>query len=220
MSDDPSLLSRWSARKRAVAAEDAAPDLPANDAAQDDAAAAARAVELDANRLAAEAVDLETLDKDSDLSLFLRDGVPDLLRKAALQKVWRSNPIFANLDELVDYGEDFGRKELIMETFTSAWQAGRGYLKKVAADPLETDGPEADTSDVAPPPEDKTEATAAPEADIPDTTDRDPDLTAKPAETQADQEDPVAETSPPDPAPTRSGRGSLRARLAIDTDTA
>ncbi|MEM1363909.1 MAG: DUF3306 domain-containing protein, partial [Pseudomonadota bacterium] len=86
--------------------------------------------ELEANRLAAESVDLESLGPDSDLSVFLRRGVPDLLKNQALKAVWRSDPVFANLDELIDYGEDYGAKSLVMETFTSAWQAGRGYVQE------------------------------------------------------------------------------------------
>lgn len=218
MSDERSLLSRWSARKRAVEAESAAaPAAEAAEGATEEIDADARAAELEANRLAAEAVDLETLDKDSDMSVFLREGVPELLRKTALQRVWRSNPVFANLDELVDYGEDFGRKDLIMETFTSAWQAGRGYLKEVeAAADASPDAPEqlaaADPAPSTPPGGD--DAEAAPAAEEP----------AEPAITQTVPPEEPAETAlqdapaPAPPGPVRSARGSLRARLARDTD--
>ena len=51
---------------------------------------------------------IETLGKDSDYTPFMRPDVPDALRNAALRKLWQSDPVFANLDGLVDYGEDFG----------------------------------------------------------------------------------------------------------------
>lgn len=224
MSDDPSILSRWSARKRAVAAENAEP--PAQDAPQD-VDGEARAAELEANRLAAEAVDLDTLDKDSDMSIFLREGVPEMLRKTALQTVWRSNPVFANLDELVDYGEDFGRKDLILKTFTSAYQAGRGYLKSVEDAVAESAPPEEAPAPMsAAEPERETGAETVAETETAATPDpADP----MPAE---DEIETAAATAPPDPVaaptgappqapkPARSARGSLRARLARGTDEA
>jgi hypothetical protein len=51
--------------------------------------------------------DIDSLDKDSDFTVFLGDKVPDALRNAALRKLWRSDPVFANLDGLNDYDEDF-----------------------------------------------------------------------------------------------------------------
>ena len=51
---------------------------------------------------------IETLGKDSDYTPFMRADVPDALRNEALRKLWRSDPVFANLDGLVDYAEDFG----------------------------------------------------------------------------------------------------------------
>ncbi|MEP3277966.1 MAG: DUF3306 domain-containing protein [Stappiaceae bacterium] len=132
---DEGVLSRWSRRKLAVAQEqDAVVDQdesvssesdPGSDAAQDEHQAV-----LTANREAAEAVDLEALTADSDFTVFMKEGVPDFLKKQALAVLWRSNPILANVDGLVDYDDDFGSPDLIMKTFKSAWQAGRGYLKE------------------------------------------------------------------------------------------
>jgi hypothetical protein len=51
---------------------------------------------------------IETLGSDSDYTPFMRPDVPDGLRNAALRKLWTSDPIYANLDGLVDYAEDFG----------------------------------------------------------------------------------------------------------------
>lgn len=51
--------------------------------------------------------DIETLTYQSDFTVFLRDGVPDVLRRMALAKLWRTDPILANLDGLNDYDEDY-----------------------------------------------------------------------------------------------------------------
>lgn len=51
--------------------------------------------------------DVETLDRDSDYKPFLAANVPTALRNAALRKLWRSDPVFANLDGLNDYDGDF-----------------------------------------------------------------------------------------------------------------
>lgn len=133
MQDDggkESRLSRWSKRKiaatrqRETAAVESG-DTPSADAEQQ----ARRAAELAANREAAEAIDLDRLDGDSDYSVFLKEGVPDILKKRAMSVLWRSNPILANVDGLVDYDDDFGSPDLLMKTFQSAYQAGKGYLE-------------------------------------------------------------------------------------------
>ncbi len=58
--------------------------------------------------------DIETLDKDSDYSVFMKEGVPEQLKKLALRKLWRSDPVFAVLDGLNDYDEDFRIPEAIL----------------------------------------------------------------------------------------------------------
>jgi hypothetical protein len=51
---------------------------------------------------------LDSLTKDSDFRPFMREGVPEVLRNQALRKLWASDPVYANLDGLLEYGEDFG----------------------------------------------------------------------------------------------------------------
>lgn len=55
----------------------------------------------------AEGIDIETLDYESDFTVFMDAKVPEALRRMALRKLWRSNPILANIDGLNDYDEDF-----------------------------------------------------------------------------------------------------------------
>ena len=123
-------LSRWSERKLKAADLDATQtsEIDENEQRLIDEE---RELELAANRELAESIDLDTIDENSDLSLFMKEGVPDALKRKALATLWRSNPIFANIDGLNDYDEDFANPDLIMKTFTSAYQAGRGYLKEV-----------------------------------------------------------------------------------------
>ncbi len=82
----------------------------------------------------AQSVDLDALGAGSDVSVFFREGVPATLRKKALAMLWRSDPVFAGLDELVDYGQDFANPALNMETFVSAYKVGSGYMEKLKAE--------------------------------------------------------------------------------------
>jgi len=126
-------LSRWSKRKIAVTRqqgpeggeEPVAEIVPPE---EETAQQAEREAQREANRLAAEAVDLETLNEESDFSVFMKEGVPQMLKKQAMASLWRTSPIFANVDGLVDYDDEFGSPDLVMKTFKSAYQAGRGYL--------------------------------------------------------------------------------------------
>ncbi len=124
------LLSRWSARKRAVAQNETAmaeaqieadrqkeqqPDIEARQAA---------------NREIAEAIDIDVADYDTDFTPFLKDGVPAALRRRALKAMWRTNPILANVDGLNDYDEDFRTVQAGFEVVKSTWEVGRGYAGK------------------------------------------------------------------------------------------
>ncbi|WP_206452901.1 DUF3306 domain-containing protein [Aurantimonas marina] len=119
------FLSRWSRRKRDL--EDAE---PAAEIAPDDCAPVVEAdtpdPEAEENRIAAEAVDIDSLVRGDDFSIFLKRGVPELLRKQALRTLWRTDPVFANLDGLNDYEEDF--RNPAHNVYKSLWQAGRGFL--------------------------------------------------------------------------------------------
>jgi len=55
----------------------------------------------------AEGIDVEKLEYESDFTVFMDAKVPKALKRMALRKLWRSNPILANIDGLNDYDEDF-----------------------------------------------------------------------------------------------------------------
>ena len=119
-----SIASRWSERRRRVAESEAEAEAAATAAVPPPPDEA----ELRANAEAAEAVDLSTIDARTDMSVFLKDGVSEILRKKALRQLWRSDPVFANIDRLNDYDENFADPARTVAVLQSAWQAGRGYL--------------------------------------------------------------------------------------------
>lgn len=132
MADDRSFLDRWSRRKAEVkTAEEQVPsdpgtlqtsDLPnalPDEAASDDGAE--EVVDVD------ELPDVDSLDKDSDYTAFMKEGVPEDLRKMALRKLWRSDPVLANVDGLNDYDEDFRAMSLVGEVIKTAYRPGSGY---------------------------------------------------------------------------------------------
>jgi len=120
------FLSRWSRRKRAAgqgreeeapaatpaAVPAAAPAMPAAAPAGPPASGAA----TDAVPPAAEAEPdfdpsslppIESLTAESDFGAFLRKGVPEPLRRAALRKAWGLDPAIRDFVGLADYDWDF-----------------------------------------------------------------------------------------------------------------
>lgn len=71
---------------------------------------------------------IESLNKDSDFTAFMSDRVSDKIRNAALRKLWVSNPTLANLDGLIDYGEDLTGSFKVVENMQSVYKVGRGMV--------------------------------------------------------------------------------------------
>lgn len=109
--DTAGFLSRWSRAKRAAALQpDEAVD-PLADAPQDDADAPGDAPqgeeEVDADYIAA-LPSLDDITKGTDLSAFMRKGVPHALRNAALRRMWTVDPVIRDhLDVARDYFWDW-----------------------------------------------------------------------------------------------------------------
>jgi hypothetical protein len=96
--------------------------------------------------------DPDTLKAGDDFSVFMSKAIPDRLRRRALRVLWRSNPVLANVDMLVDYGEDFTDKALAVENLQTAYQVGKGMLKHVeemARQAAEKEAAEREAQDVA-----------------------------------------------------------------------
>lgn len=118
----------WSRRKARVAEE----------AEAEDAVLEARAIQVEqAEKSDAEILaDLNLPDPDDlqpgdDFRGFMAKAVPDRLRRRALRKLWLTNPVLANVDGLVDYGEDFTDAACVIENLQTAYQVGKGMTAHV-----------------------------------------------------------------------------------------
>src|SRR5690606_7711536 len=99
----------------------------------------------------AEDIDIDSLGRGSDFKIFMEKGVSPDTRRKALQKLWRSDPVFANLDGLDDYF-DLAKPERhgLGPMRGSAWKLGRGFLtEEEASPPPERPEPEAEEIEVA-----------------------------------------------------------------------
>jgi len=124
--DEDGFLERWSRRKRGEASDgdlgtEAAETLPLSEA--DSAEADAGDPEV-----IAKLPDLDSLTGDTDFTVFFQEGVPEALRRQALRKLWRLNPVFAHLDGLNDYDEDFSALGIIAQNIKTIYKVGKGYL--------------------------------------------------------------------------------------------
>lgn len=121
----------WANRKAAVQAEAKADEQQVEADAQ-----ALREAELadrtDAEILAElELPDPDTLEEGDDFKVFLTEAVPARIRTRALRRLWRLNPVLANVDGLVDYGEDFNDASFFLENMQTAYQVGKGMTEHV-----------------------------------------------------------------------------------------
>ena len=150
------FLKRWSARKRAQEPEEVAPE--------EEAPPPEPAEEKTDEEILAEhdLPDPDTLEPGSDFAAFLKPTIPQHLQNRALRKLWTSNPVLANLDGLVEYGEDFTKAASVTD-FQTAYRVGRGFLKALA----EEEAPASPAEEPAPEPveiEDEVVAEEVPEA--------------------------------------------------------
>ncbi|MBV1926092.1 MAG: DUF3306 domain-containing protein [Rhodobacteraceae bacterium] len=121
-------MTAWANRKAAVRAE-------AETLAKDEQAA----VLAEQHAALAEQSEQDVLDEldlpnpddmqaGDDFSAFMKSTVPAALRNRALRKLWTSDPILANVDLLVDYGEDFTGKNDPVGVIKTIYRVGKGML--------------------------------------------------------------------------------------------
>ena len=140
--EDEGPLARWSRLKRRsgsarsgrrgaaapVTVANVDPGFPAASVPEDGVPAVAPGEDTPAGGDAAKDLPpVDGLDKDSDYTPFLGDGVPEKLARAAMRKLWRSDPIFAFRDGLDDYDDDYTIIETIAKAVTS--KAGKAKVK-------------------------------------------------------------------------------------------
>jgi len=124
----------WSRRRAAVMAEEQAEQtarIEAERAAEEAALAERSDEELLAEAGLKEPEQLDTADEVRD---FLASGLPQRLKTRALRRLWRLNPVLANVDGLVDYGEDFTDAATVVENLTTVYQVGKGMFDKAVAE--------------------------------------------------------------------------------------
>jgi hypothetical protein len=128
VSDEPNRLSRWSQRKLAARRAETIPDEvpPVAEDAPSDRAVAAR-TETAADEAAPELPPIDELTAESDYKVFLQKGVPAALTRAALRKLWTSDPVLANLDGLNDYDEVYNAVQPALTLAQTSYRPGKGY---------------------------------------------------------------------------------------------
>ena len=129
----------WSRRKARVREE-----AQAEARAQREAAARRRDAELADTPEAQVLADLglpapEDMQAGDDFAAFLSDAVPLALRNRALRRLWLTNPTLANLDDLLEYGEDFTGAGQGAGLVATAYRVGKGFAAPMA----EPESPEA-----------------------------------------------------------------------------
>ena len=173
----------WSRRKAAVEAEKRA-DLETREDGKADEARKALEEKPDEEVLAElDLPDPDSLKQGDDFSAFMAKAVPERLRRRALRRLWLSNPVLANLDELLDYGEDFTDAATVVADLQSVYRVGKGMVRdedlaEAAGDAAEPEAEPAEEEAADEP--DESETASAPEQDIPEPGDPDPDEDAPP----------------------------------------
>jgi hypothetical protein len=121
-------VSSWSARRAAVAAEAEAEEHAAHEAIilQQRAELAERSDEDILEELGLP--DPESLKLGDDFKAFMSKAVPEHLRKRALRKLWRSNPVLACVDGLNDYDDDYLTGSTGQGVIKTGYQVGKGML--------------------------------------------------------------------------------------------
>lgn len=140
--EDEGTLARWSRRKRAARGPEAAPP-PEPEASPPAVEEAVPPEELPS---------LDDLTVGSDLTAFLRKGVPDALKRAALRKMWSLDPAIRDHVGLSENAWDFNdpasipgfgpaAKALARPDFLSRGQLNLDRLKPVEPAPAEDPPP-------------------------------------------------------------------------------
>lgn len=147
---DDDFLSRWSRRKRGEHPEDAAAESTAQAVEAADTDPSDGEGEGDPEVIA-QLPDIDVMDDSSDFTVFLQTGVPEALRRRALRKLWRVNPVLANLDGLNDYDEDYTQMSALGQGMKTLYQVGKGFatdeedvLAEAETQPDVTDDPESE----------------------------------------------------------------------------
>ena len=111
------FLSRWSRRKLEPKSPAPAPEPESAPLVVEQPVEAAPPPDLP---------DIESLGKDSDYTAFLKAGVPQELKQAALQKLWASDPALMAPEVMDLHMGDYTSPAT--EVVKTAWRLGKGVL--------------------------------------------------------------------------------------------
>jgi len=152
--DGEAFLARWARRKEAqrqMAPAEPDPAEPGEVEAAGEAEPPLRVEDLP---------DIDTLEEGSDFTVFLKEGVPQSLRRRALRKLFRLNPVFANLDGLAEYDEDYHTVIDLPGGVKTLFQAGKGMVQPEAEESREVAEDAAASTETAEPPAEEPAAEA------------------------------------------------------------
>lgn len=134
--DGEAFLSRWSRLKRAEAQKPVAPAEAPADAKADDEPPPLPPI--------------ESLTPESDFSAFMHAKVPDVLRRAALKKLF-ADPMFGGIDPNEAYSGDWtGGGELPEEMLKTLHQAKRVLFDEPPPAPVRDEEPESPQAQAEP----------------------------------------------------------------------
>ncbi|WP_323769853.1 DUF3306 domain-containing protein [Antarctobacter sp.] len=191
----------WSRRRAQVAAEEVA-----EARAQEAEARAVQEAQLEERSdddILAE-LDLpapEEMQSTEQVQDLLKAAVPQRLKTRALRRLWRLNPVLANVDGLVDYGGDFTDAATVIENMQTVYQVGKGMFDKAveaaeaeAAAVAKAEAKQVEIDDEAP---DQVRGDDAPEAALTANVQGDPVPAPAPGPHQMtdDEDAPAAQTS-------------------------
>lgn len=73
----------------------------------------------------------EAIDDAETVRTYLRAALPRRLKQKALRRLWTLNPVLANLDGLVEYGEDYTDSAKAVGNLQTTYQVGKGMLAHI-----------------------------------------------------------------------------------------
>jgi hypothetical protein len=105
---DKGFLARWSQRKQEAKQPEPQPDAPAVESVESSGSSAPQGEDVTPEFDLSTLPKLEELTGSTDMSAFLRKGVPEHLRNAALQKSWALDPAIRNyVNPALEYAYDW-----------------------------------------------------------------------------------------------------------------
>jgi hypothetical protein len=105
---DKGFLARWSQRKQEAKQPEPQPDAPAGESVESSGSPAPQGEDVTPEFDLSTLPKLEELTGSTDITAFLRKGVPEHLRNAALQKSWALDPAIRNyVNPALEYAYDW-----------------------------------------------------------------------------------------------------------------